>query len=253
MPPIDQHRRSTPFSDDNLQQEYEAVYRQLVDGLTDLRPPLGDLVLGQLGESFQPPRVGLLLAASLPAQDTLRKREQRILLAAALEMLHLALQIHKLLFHHSGGANAQNMDRSWVGSIILAGDYCFSRSAILTAHTDEPQVVEIFARALQVVSEAHLRRLFHAPTHGVPGEFTGDLEHEQREQNTDQLEANVLIDAGLKAASRLAGLSNPMHVHVDEQGRFILPHLNQLDVAPPIFQDERWAALLSLIARHPDS
>lgn len=249
MPSSTSGAQMTPFSDTDLQQEYEAVHRQVIDGLTDLRPPLSDLVLGQVADSFHPQRVGLVLAASLPQQDTPYRREQRILLAAALEMLQLALRIHKLLFQHRDGVDTQGMDRSWVGSIILAGDYCFSRSAILAARTNEPDVVQIFARALQAVSERHLRQLFYSPSHRFGGEF----EREHPEQNPDQFEAGILTDAGLSAASRLAGLTKSIELQVDQRGWPLLSHPDQWEEKPPAFQFDRWASLFLIIDRHANT
>ena len=239
----------TLFSDTDLQQEYEAVHQQVIDGLADLRPPLGDLVLGQVAESFQAQRVGLVLAASLPQQDTPYRREQRILLAAALEMLQLALRIHRLLFQPSDGADMQGMDRSWVGSIILAGDYCFSRSAILAAHTNEPDVVQIFARALQAVSEQHLRQLFHSP--GQP--YGGAFERGHPEQNSDQFEAGILTGAGLSAASRLAGLTKSIELQVDQRGWPRLSHPEQWEEKPPAFQMGRWTSLFFIMDQHANT
>ena len=68
-----------------------------------------------------------------------------------LEMLFVAHSIHGLLLT----AVREGMDKSVMGSTILAGDYCFSHSAVLATGTESPQVVAIFAQALKTVSEGN--------------------------------------------------------------------------------------------------
>lgn len=168
-----------------LRQEQAAVRQQLQATLAELYPPLGELVRAQLDYSFSALRADLMLTASLQAVDSTDAYQQRIDLSTALEMLYLALRIHKLLLpgHETNGNPRPN--RSWIGTVILTGDYCFSRAALLAAQTNEPQVVEIFARTLKTVNEGLLRRLFSS----VPLTFDEDAE---------------LMGGGLRAAAVLA-------------------------------------------------
>lgn len=168
-----------------LRREQDDVRQQLRATLAELYPPLGELVRAQLDYSFSALRADVVLTASLQAADNANAYQQRIYLSTALEMLYLALRIHKLLLpgHESNGNPLPN--RSWIGTVILAGDYCFSRAALLAAQTNEPQVVEIFARTLKIVNEGLLRRLFNA----IPLAFDEDAE---------------LIGGGLRAAAVLA-------------------------------------------------
>ena len=84
-------------------------------------------------------------------------------------MLHIALNVHRLLVNAARteegsqkvGAKAE-LDRAFIGSTILAGDYCFSRAAQMAAQTDHPRVVATFSLALQAVSEGLLREQFNA-------------------------------------------------------------------------------------------
>lgn len=215
-------RPVTRFTDAELQREFEHVQRQLSEALDELHPLLGELVRGQLADSFSPQRVGLVLAAAVGYPDTPTLAQRRVLLAAALEMLRLALTIHKLLLRGEQSGEPTG-DRSWLGSIILAGDYCFSRSAVLAAQTDEPRVVAIFADALKRVSEGHLRQLFEAKG----GPFAEDDE---------------IMDAGLLAALVLTGQTDdPANTIV--LGRELLRR-GRLDYAllPP-HQRRRWRAV----------
>ncbi|RIK39642.1 MAG: hypothetical protein DCC55_17430 [Chloroflexi bacterium] len=215
------------FSDADLQREFEAVQRQLTEALDELQPPLSELVRSQLAESLSPQRVGVILAASVGRQDTPLLCKQRVLLAAALEMLRLALVIHKLLLRREWGGGQED-DRSWMGSVILAGDYCFSRSAVLAAQTDEPQVVAIFARALQTVSEGHLRRLFEAEA----GPFGEDEE---------------VVDAGLLAATVLASETSDEATKTIALGQELL-RSGRLAPEEVTFQRRRWQAVQEFIA-----
>ena len=155
----------------------------------------------------------VLTAAYAPAPD--EGSHRRVALAAAMEMLYIALAIHKLLLaapnddngrytgngYATGGLDgetdryagdgplpASEPDRSLIGSTILTGDYCFSSAAQFAAQTDNPQVVTIFAETLQAVSEGQLRNLFN------PGIAPYDDNRE-------------LIDAGIAAGAELSGFA----------------------------------------------
>lgn len=149
----------------------------------ELYSPLGELARAHIRDAQPPLRGAVVLATGLGAPDTVLLREQRLLLASALEMLAVALSIHRLLLAASADSS---LDKSLVGSTILTGDFCFSRAAVLAARTESPLVVDIFAEALKNVSEGHLRRLFS------PQEPTFN-------------EALELMIAGVRAISHLAG------------------------------------------------
>jgi geranylgeranyl pyrophosphate synthase len=169
-------------------------------------------------------RAGGILAAGYRQPDSPAHQSQRILLAAAVEMLQLALRLHERLVGQGRDFQPQAAEKSWVGSIILAGDYCFSRSALLAAQTDEPQVVAIFAQALKQISEGSLRQLFQA-------------EHGSFAEN------EVLIQSGLSAATLLAGLSIAERNAVMSTGlRLLLDGKAVVSNLPPI-QLSRWRAI----------
>jgi hypothetical protein len=215
------------LSDPGLTTEVAAVRRQLQDALAELRGPLGELVKGQLSITWSLPRIGMILAAGFGEIDTAQQQEQRILLAAALEMLHLAQHIHKLLSVRPESRHAQEMNKSWVGSIILAGDYCFSRSASLAAQTNNPQVVKNFAQALKQTSEGHLRSHFQT---------------EQSWQDEDE----ALLSAGLISAAALAALSPEQNDQL-QLARQQIGAGEPLELAAlPAFQRLRWQAVEEL-------
>ena len=172
--------------------ELDQVEQRIGEEIVDLFPPFSQMVTAQLRHSRPLLRAGVVLAAGVAVEDTEVLREQRVNLAAALEMLHLAINVHILLGGAIGG-DAPNP--SLLGSTILAGDYCFSRSASLAVRTGNQQVVEIFSNALKRVSEGHLRRLFDS---------LGEPYNEDRE----------LFRAGVEAATLLARWPAPAQSQV---------------------------------------
>ncbi len=177
--------------------EIDDVSRRLDAALGELYPPLSNLARAHVRDAHPLVRGAVILAAgipdSLPSPDAhALLREQRVLLATALEMLAVALSIHKLLLV---AAPDGSLDKALVGSTILTGDYCFSRAAALAAQTDSPQVVDCFAQALKNVSEGHLRRLF------ADGGSAG------RDAAAAPAEDAELMTAGVRAVASLAGLS----------------------------------------------
>ena len=172
---------------DALQAELNLVAAKLEETVADLPEGLAQFVRSALGED----RVlaGVVLASAAPARDTTEDKSRRVALAAALELLQIALNIHRLLLKPG---QAGSIDSFLLGGTILAGDYCFSRAAVLAAQTNHPRVVTIFAELLQEVSQANLRRV-----------ITKD--GTDREPHTfDEREA--LFRSGASAGALLAGL-----------------------------------------------
>lgn len=171
-----------------LEAELKEVEQTLHEALTELFPPFSQMVAQELRRTYPLQRGAFVLAAGVPAQDDEAARRQRIDLAAALEMLHLALNVH-IRLREAGGEGAAHS--SVLGSTILAGDYCFSRAAALAVRTGERVVVEIFSDVLKRISEGHLRQLLE----GGDASFDEDRE---------------LFIAGADAATHLARSAPPV-------------------------------------------
>jgi len=226
--------RSTKNQDTNTsaQQDFltelAEVEQLLLDATAELFPPFRQMVAAQLRNSYPLRRAGVVLTAGVSAPDDIVVRRQRISLAAALEMLHLALAVHMML------ANTMSSDpanRSLLGSTILAGDYCFSRSAILAVRTGNATVVEIFSDALKRVSEGHLRHIF-------------------AQAATNYNEDRQLFVAGAAAAMQLANTPEAARhaiLHLAETLAQTTAQAEPLD-APEIaldpYQRQRWQVLL---------
>ncbi|MFN8495280.1 MAG: hypothetical protein U0350_47220 [Caldilineaceae bacterium] len=183
--PIDQTNAA-----ENLQLELAAVQQQLINGINELYPPLRDLVRSEFKLALPPQRAAIVLTAGVGDPDSDDLREKRILLAAALEMLYIALHIHHALLTNTPVNGDKGVDKSLLGSIILAGDYCFSRAAMLAARTNNPEVVMLFSNALKAVSEGKLRQYF--------SKTSSSFDENQK-----------LLEAGARAAAVLAHLPEP--------------------------------------------
>ncbi|MCB0063074.1 MAG: hypothetical protein KDE19_13205 [Caldilineaceae bacterium] len=144
-----------------LTSELAEVQAQLDLALHDhLYSPFRELAQSQLGRIQPLRRAAVVLATAADGTDSALLRQQRIDLATALEMLNIALVIHQLLLANSANQTDNPNQRSITGSVILTGDYCFTRSALFAAKTDNVQVVEIFSQTLKTISEGILRGLF---------------------------------------------------------------------------------------------
>jgi geranylgeranyl pyrophosphate synthase len=136
--------------------ELGTVQKLLQEISDSLGMPLSKLVEEQIEAAAPPIRAAVVLAIAVEEKESERLRDQRIYLAAALEMLYVALNVHKLLLND----RFASADKSLLGGTILAGDYCFSQSATLAVKTENPTVVDLFSQALKITSEGNLRHLF---------------------------------------------------------------------------------------------
>ena len=210
--------------------ELAEVEQQLRDATADLFPPFSQMVAAQLRSSRPLRRAAVVLTVGVAAPDNDVVRSQRVYLAAALEMLHLAITVHMIL---ADGASTDFPSRSLLGSTILAGDYCFSRAASLAVRTGHSTVVEIFSDALKRVSEGHLRRFFDP---------TADAYNEDRE----------LFVAGAAAAMHLARTPERAQAWVLQMSEALVstPSEAVASAWPPpksidAYQNARWQALLT--------
>ena len=222
----------TDFTD-----ELNAVQTNLIEVFDTLYPPLLGLVRAQIQQARPHLRAAIVLATAVSSDrgaESAELRKKRIDLASALEMLYVALQVHELLLKSRSEEFHDTIDKSVMGSTILAGDTCFSHAALLAARTDSPQIVAIFSQALQLVSEKQLRNLF-------------SLQENEHVFDPSQ----ELFYAGLQAAAVLAGLDAQVTKQLEQiieissaqllHNHLTLPDLTyQLD---PVYQ-ERWQAMV---------
>lgn len=121
--------------------------------------------------------------------------DKRIALAAAIEMLHLAVNVHDAI--PRGALEKNERNRLLLGSSILVGDYCFSQASMLAAETENPAVVTAFSDALGQLSERRIVTLLESP---------------DRPHHDDA----ILYAAAAEAASLLVGHPRPIRYAMRE-------------------------------------
>lgn len=220
--------------------ELGAVHAEMLESLSDLSDPFSALIESRIRNAGVPLHAALVLASGYDSSDP--DPRARIHLAAALEMLHVALGIHQLLLESSSvdtDGQPERDQRSFIGSTILAGDFCFSRSAQMAARTDNPTIVAIFAEALQDVSESLLRRLLSEKD----GQSAGD----------DSSYFETLMRYGARAAHELSDLPPKIRPTLQElaEGSIrisLAPSMPRQDTTP---SPDDWPGLVeSLPAAH---
>ncbi len=219
--------------DRQFTEEMNAVRQLLDESGAALEMPLRALVEAQIEQSRPEIHAAVVLATAVAAAaDDGALRQQRINLAAALEMLYVALNVHKLLLRD----DPTPADKSLLGGTILAGDYCFSQAANLAVKTNHAQVVTIFSEALKETSEGNLRYLF---AEAAP-RFS---EHQAL------CRSGVQAGAALVGSAELAGLVDPLialveiFIHSYETGAPVSPEATSLIARLPEPQRTRAAYL----------
>ena len=108
--------------------EEQEVRKLLLSAAEELDSPLADLVSARIGQLFPPIRAAIVLCVGYQPPDSPLSRQKRLSLAAGLEMLYVALDIHRLLLATAASRSSQieldQAGRSFIGSTILAGNFC---------------------------------------------------------------------------------------------------------------------------------
>ena len=223
---------------ETLQSEQQLVAATLDEVIADLPDGLSQFVRSELAENQI--LAGVVLAAAAPEHDSAEDASRRVALAAALELLQIALNIHRLLLKPE---KTDSIDNMLLGGTILAGDYCFSRAAVLAARTCHPQVVTVFAELLKDISQANLR-------HAIVSDNDG--------QNTiTASERKAMFHSGASAGVLLAGLTDEEQAVVVRYAEWLsrqesANEIRSLDAGAgesfdsmPRRQRERWRELVS--------
>ena len=223
---------------DAFHTEQNLVAAKLDEVMADLPDGLSQFVRSEMAE--KPILAGVVLASAAPEHDSAEDESRRVALAAALELLQIALNIHRLLLKPE---KTHTIDNILLGGTILAGDYCFSRAAVLAARTCHPQVVTVFAELLKEVSQANLKRTV--------------VSDNSSQDSMAAAERTALFRSGASAGVLLAGLSIEEQAVVvryaeclsrqrppDGTGSFKAAEGEHLD-SLPLRLRERWRELVS--------
>ncbi|NOX61065.1 MAG: hypothetical protein GXP42_03840 [Chloroflexi bacterium] len=173
-----------------LGDELEQVRRRMQEAVQSDYPFLNDLLAAHLHHHY--PRAIIVLGSSLLGHAN---TDKRVALAAAIEMLYLATNVHDAIPRDL--LDASDDSRALLGTSILVGDYCFSQASVLAAETENPAVVAAFSNALARLSERRVMTLLEQP----------DQPH------TDDA---ILYAAAADAGSLLVGLPRPIRYALRE-------------------------------------
>lgn len=207
--------------------EREQVAQMLEEVMGSLPEGLTQFVQSEMAEDQPLAVAGIVLASATPLADSAESASRRVALATALELLQIALNIHRLLLTPG---QPDTIDRSLLGGTVLVGDYCFSRAAVLAARTHNPQVVTVFANLLQELSEANLRLV---------------INETKSSQEAIAVDRDTLLRSGALAGAMLAGLGQEEQAHVVRYASRLGRNLPATDSLPP-HQKERWQVVASL-------
>ncbi len=253
-----------PIEHEPLADALARVEALLGESQQPLQSPLRELVEGQVASARPHLRAAVVLAASTPPARA-PADERPFYLAAALEMLFVALSTHKRLL------DIETPERTLLGGTILVGDYCFGQAAALVVRSEHPKVVTIFSEALKLVSEGALRQSMRqsmqaarqpaaGPNEQGPGEHglgergLGELSLGEHGLGEDAFDENgVLFDAGIRAAGVLADHTPATQSALLDVGRALAARLRNpaidgaLDLSRiPARQRPRWQAVAAL-------
>ncbi len=147
-----------------------AVEKKMHRAVSNVYTPLSD-VLGNLifsGGKRVRPMLTLLAGRFYPPDE----HEKLISLAAAIEALHTSTLVHDDVIDGALLRRGQStLNALWTpSSTIMAGDFFFARAARLVAETQHPRVIQMFARALEVIVDGELRQAFSARDWSQPKE-----------------------------------------------------------------------------------
>ena len=134
-----------------------ALVRQTIQSRLHTAYPLVNNILQEDGPEHLS-RAIITLGTSRLGNTT---QEERVALAAAIEMLHMAVSIHDMI--PRGEVTPSEQNRLLMGAAILIGDYCFGQASILAASTQNAAVVAAFSEALAKLSERRVETLIETP------------------------------------------------------------------------------------------
>ena len=220
-----------------LRAERKLAAARLDEAFADLPEGLSQFVRSEVADE----RIlaDIVLASAAPEHDSAEAVSRRVALAAALELLQIALKIHRLLLM---AAQPDTIDSFLLGGTILAGDYCFSRAAVLAARTNHPQVVKVFAELLKEVSQANLRHVIDEGN-ACPDTIAAG-------------ERAALFHSGALAGALLAGLTEEEQTPVARYASRLsrgkpadgaASFDSESDDGLPRHQRDRWRAIVSAI------
>jgi len=147
-----------------------AVEKKMQKAVGNAYGPLSDalqLLISSGGKRVRP-MLTLLAGLFYPPGE----KSRLISLAAAIEALHTSTLVHDDVIDGALLRRGKStLNAVWTpSSTIMAGDFFFARAAGMVAETGHPQVIQLFARALEIIVDGELRQAFSARDWSQPKE-----------------------------------------------------------------------------------
>lgn len=136
--------------------DVETLMRAQADGYhPDLQSAL-ELLVSSGGKRIRP-ALTLLAGRMLGG-----KREDTVIIGAAIELLHTATLVHDDLIDGSLlRRGIPTLNSTWSpGATVLTGDFLFARAAKLSADTNSIPVMKLFANTLTIIVDGEITQLF---------------------------------------------------------------------------------------------
>ncbi len=194
---------------ERMRESLELVERAMRDQLTsvsELLPLLGEHVLSSGGKRIRPMLV--MLGAELCGYTGPR----RVQLGAALELIHTATLLHDDVVDLADIRRGQSSANAVWGNrrAVLAGDFFYARSSSMIVEDGSLDILEIFSRAIRLMSEGELLQLQRS--------FDATVS-ESHYYKVIERKSAVLLSAACEVGSVLGGVTRAEVRQVAEFGR----------------------------------
>jgi len=192
-----------------MRESLELVERAMRDQLTsvsELLPVLGEHVISSGGKRLRPMLV--MLGAELCGYTGPR----RVQLGAALELIHTATLLHDDVVDLADIRRGQSSANAVWGNrrAVLAGDFFYARSSSMIVEDGSLDILEIFSRAIRLMSEGELLQLQRS--------FDASVS-ESHYYKVIERKSAVLLSAACEIGSVLGGVTRAEVRQVAEFGR----------------------------------
>lgn len=144
-----------------IEDDLVAVEGRLLEALQFEYVPLGRAVRHLLQDGGKRLRPALAILSARLFQERAFDYEKVLALAASVELLHTATLVHDDLIDGSLLRRGKpTLNSFWEDRVVvLAGDYLFSLAAGLGARTENPRIVHVFARTLEIICDGELEHI----------------------------------------------------------------------------------------------
>jgi octaprenyl-diphosphate synthase len=184
----------------------ERAMRDQLSSVSELLPLLGEHVISSGGKRLRPMLV--MLSAELCGYTGPR----RVQLGAALELIHTATLLHDDVVDLADIRRGQSSANAVWGNrrAVLAGDFFYARSSSMIVEDGSLEILEIFSRAIRLMSEGELLQMQNSFDAGIS---------QSHYYKVIERKSAILLSAACEIGSVLGGVTRAEVRQVAEFGR----------------------------------